>query len=248
MIGGNLTKTRRILEVQSDLFQKGRKRFDLTSYDLKVGDTFETDKGLIEVTDILEGSQTINIKNLTIGTSQYLDRDTFITAYKNKIGKNPVSKNDFLQLLNKDSNWVTFFVKSIIQDSAKKGYEKVLFPSGDTASKVEGHTTLEEFKKEKEARIKKLETEYNSIPNTILYTVSEEAPFGLEPLSSKKEVEDILENNLTKEEIKSLDVKIVEDNSNIVRRASIDNEIKQLEQELERVEKEGFGALKPIYN
>ena len=34
-----------------------------------------------------------------------------------------------------------------IQDSAKKGYEKVLFPSGNTASKVEGHITLEEFKK-----------------------------------------------------------------------------------------------------
>jgi hypothetical protein len=76
------TTTRRILEVQSDLFQKGRERLLLTSYDLKVGDIFETDKGLIEVADILEGSQTINIKNLTTKTSQYLDRDTFITAYK----------------------------------------------------------------------------------------------------------------------------------------------------------------------
>jgi hypothetical protein len=49
------------------------------------------------------------------------------------------SPNQFLQLLNKDNNWVTFFVKSIIQDSAKKGYEKVLFPGGDTAAKIEGH-------------------------------------------------------------------------------------------------------------
>ena len=70
---------------------------------------------------------------------------------------NFIKENQFLQLLNKDNNWVTFFVKSIIQDSAKKGYEKVLFPSGDTASKVEGHTTLEEFKKQKEDRIKELE-------------------------------------------------------------------------------------------
>ena len=41
-------------------------------------------------------------------------------------------ENQFLQLLNKDSNWVTFFIKSIIQDSIKKGYEKVLFPKGET--------------------------------------------------------------------------------------------------------------------
>ena len=50
-----------------------------------------------------------------------------------------------------------FFISSIIQDSAKKGHEKVLFPSGNTASKIEGHTTLEEFKKQKEDRIKELE-------------------------------------------------------------------------------------------
>jgi hypothetical protein len=198
---------RRILELQSDLFQKGRSNEYLIS----------------------------NLEATIDELGPYSPKDM-------------VNSNQFLQLLNKDSNWVTFFVKSIIQDSAKKGYEKVLFPSGNTASKIEGHTTLEEFKKQKEDRIKELETEYNSIPNTILYTVSEEAPFGLEPLSSKKEVKDILENNLTKEEIKSLGVKIVENDSNIVTRALINNEINQLKQELERVEAEGFGALKPIYN
>ena len=106
--GGTPTKTRRILEVQSDLFQKGRDKKNLiTSLDDKTG---------------YGGNQ---------ATAQ---------EYRNTIGGN---ENQFLQLLNKDSNWVTFFVKSIIQDSAKKGYEKVLFPSGNTASKVEGHTTLE---------------------------------------------------------------------------------------------------------
>jgi hypothetical protein len=93
------TKTRRILEVQSDLFQKGRDRDDLEQ-------------------------MKIPIEN-----------------WKENLNK---SSNQFLQLLNKDNNWVTFFVKSIIQDSAKKGYEKVLFPSGNTASKVEGHNTIEQ--------------------------------------------------------------------------------------------------------
>ena len=76
-----------------------------------------------------------------------------------------VKQNQFLQLLNKDNNWVTFFIKSIIQDSAKKGYEKVLFPSGNTASKIEGHTTLEEFKKQKEDRIKSIEQNKKDLLN-----------------------------------------------------------------------------------
>jgi len=111
-------KTRRILELQSDLFQKGR----------------DEKKALAWNRYILDNKGDV-------------------------IGENPnfQSEQDFLNLLRKDNNWVTFFVKSIIQDSAKKGYEKVLFPSGNTASKVEGHTTLEEFKKQKENRIKKLE-------------------------------------------------------------------------------------------
>ena len=71
---GTPTKTRRILEVQSDLFQKGRDK-----------------KTLVEVND----------------KDGYLRND-----YE--------PENQFLQLLNKDNNWVTFFVKSIIQSTAKQ--------------------------------------------------------------------------------------------------------------------------------
>jgi hypothetical protein len=109
-------KTRRILEIQSDLFQKGRDNVLLVPNDFKDGG-YKYDK----------------------------------------------QQNQFLQLLNKDNSWVTFFVKSLIQDSIKNGYEKVLFPSGDTASKVEGHSTLEEFKKQKEDRIKELENKLKEI-------------------------------------------------------------------------------------
>jgi hypothetical protein len=115
------TTTRRILEIQSDLFQKGR-----------------DEKYLI-------GNMEYTVDELGPHTP-----------------KDMITSNSFLQLLNKDNNWVTFFLKSILQDSAKKGYEKVLFPSGNTASKVEGHTTLEEFKKQKEDRIKQLEDSNNT--------------------------------------------------------------------------------------
>ena len=127
--GGIPTKTRRILEVQSDLFQKGRDKKILTSFEKEVG----------------------------LKTVDFDDEGRPLPSPIYEKIPNSNEKNQFLQLLNKSNNWVTFFVKSIIQDSAKKGYEKVLFPSGDTAAKIEGHQTLEEFKKQKEARIKELE-------------------------------------------------------------------------------------------
>jgi hypothetical protein len=107
------TKTRRILELQSDLFQKSRDKSVLTN-------------------DVIDENMEVDDE-----------------------------KNQFLQLLNKDNNWVTFFIKSIIQDSAKKGYEKVLFPKGETAAKIEGHTTLENEILSKNRQIKELTDEIN---------------------------------------------------------------------------------------
>ena len=135
ILGG---KTRRILEVQSDLFQIGRDKEDLISksYDADLKNKIKKAKEQNLDERYIEGlEQSLKLQE----------------RFKN------ISDNQFLQLLNKDNNWVTFFVKSIIQDSAKKGYEKVLFPTGNTASKIEGHTTLEEFKKQKEDRIGEIE-------------------------------------------------------------------------------------------
>ena len=176
------SKTRRILEVQSDLFQKGRD------------------------------------EKKALAWNRYL-----LDNKGNVIGENPnfQSEQNFLNLLRKDNNWVTFFVKSIIQDSAKKGYEKVLFPSGNTASKVEGHTTLEEFKREKENRIKQLENKK--------YEAFQLKNGKFTDRSGSKTYE-------TAEEANALSIK------------QDLNEIAQLKQELERVDREGFGALKPIYN
>ena len=148
-------KTRRILEVQSDLFQKGRDKEDLVGaskikeiqtmidYPLKRDDGYS----------FYDLGYAINEQDVNIYKQKLQNVISDITV------NNVNEKNQFLQLLNKNNNWVTFFVKSIMQDSAKKGYEKVLFPTGNTASKVEGHTTLEEFKKQKEDRIKELEKE-----------------------------------------------------------------------------------------
>lgn len=194
----DVSKTRRILEVQSDLFQKGRDKENLVS-----GKEI-TEKSInIEDGFIFEGNfyKKENNKYFKDGVEIQPNIAAIASSKaKENIQNKPNSENQFLQLLNKDNNWVTFFIKSIIQDSAKKGYEKVLFPTGNTASKIEGHTTLEEFKKQKEDRIKFLDGEIND-PENIERRIEE----------AKREKE-------------------------------------QIKQELERVEKEGFGALKPIYN
>ncbi len=120
-------------------------------------------------------------------------------------------QQSFLNLLFGDNEkWVKFFVSSLIQNAAKNGYSKIWLPTGNTSAKVEGHTTLEEFKKQKEDRIKQLE---ETKTNNSLRPVPEE-------------------------------ININEPQVNL----SVDQEITQLKEELERVEREGFAALRPIYN
>ena len=72
-----------VLEVQSDLFQKGRDK-QILAEDQWVGNT---------------------------------EDGPIIEEKKNE--------NQFLQLLNKDNNWVTFFVKAIIQNTAKETTQEV---------------------------------------------------------------------------------------------------------------------------
>lgn len=153
------SKTRRILEVQSDLFQKGRNRHFLS-------------KGKVKT-----------IKD-------YNPNDEIIQEYVNE---DDYKSNQFLQLLNKKGNWVNFFIQSIVQDSAKKGYEKILFPKGDTAAKIEGHQTLEEFKEQKEKRIKELEKELELINNNDRET---KLPSGFSLRNTTLPLDEIKDNNL----------------------------------------------------
>ena len=220
-------KTRRILEVQSDLFQKWRNKFEFEN------NKYTAEKDTESVWHYYKNGSEINSNEYTkiwnIFLETYLD-----------------NADAFTKLLQKDNNWVTFFVKSIIQDSAKKGYEKVLFPSGNTASKVEGHTTLEEFKKQKENRISKLNKNLDELNDLKvvpekrdffgklqdIFIIKDSEEFTPEakyktlnrPFISKEEAQNEIDNEIEK----------------------VVTEINQLKQELERVETEGFGALKPI--
>lgn len=177
------TKTRRILEVQSDLFQKGRNAEELIGTEAEI--LYELDRiGKPDSTNIDD----INEARKRLSTSK---------------------QNQFLQLLNKDKNWVTFFVKSIIQDSAREGYEKVLFPSGDTASKVEGHETLEN-------ELNNINNEIEELNQLLISPIIERDGFfrfdtkfkkyNL-PKSSKEELIKYVNNNINQLEARKADLK-----------------------------------------
>lgn len=222
---GTPTKTLRVLEVQSDLFQKGRDKEELTSE--------------------LEAAASVEIN----GSSLKEFRNNVDRAVKNSR-----SGNQFLQLLNKDNNWVSFFIKAIIQDAAKAGYEKVLFPSGNTASKVEGHTTLEEFKRIKEDRIKKLENNPSWIDNGeyIIENSYFEHNGKIFDQGSKLIIKDGFYKivDYDKSEILNREdaLKFLKEADITPAFVSDKKEINQLKGELERIDKEGLAALKPIYN
>jgi len=147
-------KTRRILEVQSDLFQKGRDMLRLIKRNRKqeVNGVIYTDSPSIKI----EYKGEIGRKAVLQKKYPELSKLLF-EEYRNdeKISKNYIRENDssneFLQLLNKDNNWVTFFIKSIIQDSAKKGYERVVFPRLDTIIQIESGGKWKTYKEAEKA-------------------------------------------------------------------------------------------------
>ena len=109
------SKTRRILEVQSDLFQKGRDKENLI-------DKFERNEYSTNEF-VLNGDIYKRVGESFYKNDEYIYKSKYEQALQQYLdqqsGKNK-SENKFLQLLNKDNNWVTFFIKSIIQDSIKK--------------------------------------------------------------------------------------------------------------------------------
>ena len=119
------TKTLRVLEMQSDMFQK-EKNSDLTK-------------------------------------SQFENTDNELAALFGSTKKSSDTNLDmaFNQILNTDNKWVKFFIKSIVQNAERNGYEKIRFPAGETAAKIEGHDTLADIIRKKE---KKLLDINNAIP------------------------------------------------------------------------------------
>lgn len=154
-----------IQEIQSDLFQKGRDRKDLVNLndagrELQEEDSYTITRRNGNVIYIAQSTanyyavktfegdgyrtEIIPFRNFPQDVQDEINQlreDKKKEANKNT-GLETRKENQFLQLLNKDSNWVTFFIKATIQNFAKQGYTTIRFPKGETAAKIEGHTTI----------------------------------------------------------------------------------------------------------
>ncbi len=200
-ISEGVTKTRRILELQSDLFQKDRKNKNLI-----------TDARYVDDLGILK-------QQLEQG---HIDKEYYDSELKELNGEYPESKNNFLQLLSKDGKWVNFFIQSIVQDSVKKGYDKVLFPAGETAARIEGHETIAEEIKEINKTIKKVkDAKIEGYSNKVQTLVIE----GRVPLYS--------------EGIINADNEIVGEKFRV-------EELNELEKQKQELKSQGIEKLKPI--
>jgi len=98
--------------------------------------------------------------------------------------RDKVNENNFLQLLNKNNNWVKFFIQSIVQDSIKKGYEKVLFPTGETAAKIEGHETIADEIIKLDKRISIVNSALNKIKNSTIVENTKYEDIGTDAFDS----------------------------------------------------------------
>ena len=199
-------KTRRIQEFQSDFAQKIRNNFTVD------GKTYTRHKG---------------------GNGEWVystDKKTYETAFQKYLNTPENSKDAFLKLLLRDDNWIAFGIKAITQNYAKKGYDKIWWPTGDTASKVEGHETLEQFKKQKEERVIALTERKNNLK--IIERESSPYKWGLDS-------DGFTTKYLTKEDAE------FEMFSQI---KSLNKEIDTTKEELKRVETEGLAAFNPIYD
>lgn len=185
-------------------------------------------------------------------------------------------QEQFLNLLfGKKEQWSSFFVKSLIQNAAKKGYEKVLFPKGNTASKIEGHQTLDAAKEriQQDIDIVKRGGYYSNMltensPTQVTnqheyqgthldkmdtYTPSDPSGFTFTKDGNKYESDNFTgeywfttpDNKTTF--ITGEEFAKAQENSDIPKESK-EKTLEYLNNKLKFLDKEGFGALRPIYN
>lgn len=135
---------------------------------------------------------------------------------------------------------------TMVQPRTVQKYNKILFPTGNTASRIEGHSTLEEFKKQKENRIKELEEKKKTASNNKPWLVSKITDNKKYYFNTEEEANEFRKTNGRENFYSATPTSSLKDSLKNVE--DINTEITQLKQELERVETEGFGSLKPIFN
>lgn len=113
-------KTRRVVEIQSDLMQKGNLEKEI------IGDTVEIN-GNTYLVESIEPNNKILVKNPITNKTRVVDKK-LVNLYDRGIDKLKPYEND----------WYKRIIPEEVKAAAQDGKKRVLFPTGETAMKVEG--------------------------------------------------------------------------------------------------------------
>jgi hypothetical protein len=194
-------KTRRIIELQSflqktrksdTLFVKGEVISDILTKviqkfkrvgfrSIPEGQLFKVQNTWFSVGPLNRATgRRVIINTRTKATSNPLDESTFyelLEKYNIADDKRAEEKENFLKLFQKDNSWITFGIKTIMQDSARENYQTVRFPTGKTTAKIQGHTSNEQQIKQSYKKIESLYEEMNYLKNSKVVQLQSEDGF-----------------------------------------------------------------------
>lgn len=113
----SMGKTRRVIELQSDLFQKGR---------------LENEGGTLNLAEeaALRGEKTINIDGV--------ERSNFYDHSLEQANKKIARQKELAPLEPYRNTWHERVIREEVKQAAKDGKTKLQFPTGETAMKIEG--------------------------------------------------------------------------------------------------------------
>lgn len=140
----NGDKTRRVIEIQSDLFQKGR-------LDDELEGNFEYSAGLHDADDIIKDKLTNDQYSAYRQNLQSADKRAFLNNLKPGLAEEIEGEVDVLRksLLSSrqadvdklkpyENTWHERVIREEVKKAAEDGKTKLQFPVGDTAMKIEG--------------------------------------------------------------------------------------------------------------
>jgi hypothetical protein len=146
-------ESRRILEIQSDLFQRGQNEEQLVRKVTGIDEASKTLDDWFSRKDFFYNNDAYDVRKQYDGSEYYYKNGKEIRKKEFEFAKQEAEKGDilgdqnqnkFLQVLNTNNNWVTYFVNSIIQYSSLIGTKNMYFPKGYTSMKIQGHTPAEQ--------------------------------------------------------------------------------------------------------
>lgn len=126
--------TRRVIEIQSDLFQKGRLDNELPYKGFRNGD------------NIKKTTDDVNFR-VEKGTMSREDADNFIQMEKDAYAKLESRDKELNKLEPYKNTWWERVVREEVKQAAKDGKTKLQFPVGETAMKIEGLGSTENWVK-----------------------------------------------------------------------------------------------------